>query len=141
MISGSQPEAVTASVILSLTSRDTGVFMPVSVSCRPFIRLNLISFASLDQAPVVIHQHLRLWNDPPLDPPKELEFQESQLGDADTANTGVCFVGPKTVAEALAGDGGTGDEESVDGETGDGKGGVQSAEPVDIIDHAQQDWG
>lgn len=91
---------------------------------RPRRPSDLIPITPLHQAPIVIHQHLRLRHDPPFHAPQKLQFQEGQLLQADAADAGVEAVGPEGVAETFARDGGAGDEEAVDGERGNGEGGV-----------------
>lgn len=103
--------------------------------------LDFIAIASLDETLVVVLQHLWLWYDSPLNLEEEFKFQHGQLVHGDTPDARICFVRPEAVAETLAGHRGTDDQETMDGQAGDGEGGVQSAEAINVVDHAEQDWG
>lgn len=98
--------------------------------------------AALDQGLVVVHQHLWLGHNPPIQPRQEFQLQKSQLFDAHTAHPRVCLVRPEAVAEAFACHGRRYDQEAMYCEARDRKGWVERAEAVDVVDDAQEDrWG
>lgn len=88
---------------------------PLGLSLGVFgAALDLVSFRPLHQASIIIHQHLRLRHDPPLDPPEELQLQQRQFFEAHPSDPGVGVVGPERVAQSFARDRGAGDQESMD---------------------------
>ena len=100
-----------------------------------------IAIAPLNQATIVVRQNLRTRNNTPLDAPEKLQLQQSQLLELDTSDACIRLVGPETVAETFTGHGSCRDEEPVHGETRNGEGRVQGAEPVDVEDHTEQNGG
>ena len=89
--------------------------------------LDFVSFAPLDQTLVVVHEDFRLGNDPPFDPEEKLQFKESQFGHTNSSNPCIGLVGPETITQPFTGHCSAGDEEPVNGETGDVESGVESA--------------
>ena len=89
--------------------------------------LDFVSFAPLDQTLVVVHEDFRLGNDPPFDPEEKLQFKESQFGHTNSSNPCIGLIGPETITQPFTGHCSAGDEEPVNGETGDVESGVESA--------------
>jgi hypothetical protein len=85
---------------------------------------NLKTVASINEALIVIHEHFRLWDDPPFDSEQELEFKHGQFRHANSTNSGIRLVGPKAVAQSLASDSGASDQESMNGQTRHSESGI-----------------
>lgn len=101
--------------------------------------LNFKPITAFDQALIVVFQDLRLRDNPPLNFEEEFQLEHGQLIHGNSPDARIRLVCPETITETLASHRGTDDQEPMDGQTRHGEGGVQGAETIDIIHHAQQD--
>lgn len=104
--------------------------------------LQFIIVVPLHQIPVVIHEYVCRRDNLPVHLLQEVEFEQGEFAHGDAAYFRIRAVCPKTVAQALGGNGSNGDEIAMYGKRADVEDRVESRELVDVVDKGEQDgWG